>query len=39
MVAQASDIAVETWGRTGWRARPADSATYCGRWLTSGVRR
>ena len=22
----------------GWRARPADSATCCGRWLTSGVR-
>jgi len=36
MVAQASDIAVETSGRRLARA-PADSATCCGRWLTSGV--
>jgi len=38
MVAQASDIAVETSGPpAGARAAPADSATCCGRWLTSGV--
>ena len=36
MVAQASDIAVETSGRRLAR-RAADPAPCCGRWLTSGV--